>query len=209
MSRSQGNLNEESLMANFVAGSEKSFEVLIGKHSQALFSAALYLTNSLDLAEEILIEVFYRAYSELSWAEKKGGVRAWLYQLTVEIARDKLALSVEETTVVSAPEEIRENVLFDAKQLVSFSRELVLESLAALPHIEKTVFVLGDISGLSSNEIAAVLGSELSTVRAVQHAARRRIIQLIKRSPNAISGRKPQLSLTKLEPKAGSPVLHT
>ena len=209
MSRSGENLNEESLLANFVAGSEKSFEMLIGRHSQSLFSAALYLTNSLDLAEEILIEVFYRAYSELSWAEKKAGVKAWLYQLTVEIARDKLALSGEELTVEIVQEEIRENVLFDAKQLVSFSRELVLDSLAVLPHMEKTVFVLGDISGLSSIEIAAVLRSDRDTVRTIQHAARRRIIQLIKRNPNAATKHATPISLTKLEPQTGTPVLHT
>ena len=60
-------------------------------------------------------------------------------------------------------------------------RKLVVEALGALPEKERAALTLRDLEGLSTREVAAILGSSEATVRSQISAARLKIRKILRR----------------------------
>ena len=58
-------------------------------------------------------------------------------------------------------------------------RELIVEALGALPEKERAALTLRDMEGLSTREVAAILGSSEATVRSRLHLARRQLLKTL------------------------------
>ena len=146
-----------------------AFDRVMLAHQQRVYRTALGLLGRREPALDATQEVFLRLYKYLPRYDAERPLAPWLYRMTVNVCRDQ------------ARKESRHNLLRkalprrgagpDASGAVE-SAEWIREALMILAVKERTALVLRDIEGLSTKEVAEVLGSTETTVRSQISRAR-------------------------------------
>lgn len=141
---------------------------------------AYRLLGRLEDAQDAAQEVFLRL---LRHRHRVGpDLRAWLYRVTVNVCNDhhrrrKVVVQMEarEQRLDFDPAPNPERVL-----ALEERKRLVMEGLSKLPERERAAVVLRDIEGLSTAEVAAILGVEEVTVRSQASSARLKLAKYVR-----------------------------
>ncbi len=138
--------------------------VLYTEHAPALMRYLHRLTGRRDTAEDLLQETFVQALKGLDRLDAAASPKAWLFAIARHLGlnarqrrRDLLPLAGE----IAAPTVEKP----DPRQ------ERMREAIAALPEKQRETLQLRLADGLSYEEIAAVLGIPVGTVRSRLHTA--------------------------------------
>jgi RNA polymerase sigma-70 factor (ECF subfamily) len=163
------------------SGDLAAFEVLMRQHERLVLVTALRLMGNLPDAQDVSQEVFLKLYRNLGKVDGASRVASWLYRVTVNACRD-----IQRRKRPEAPVEFAENLPaggMDPQQDATQSeRQRVLEmSLRTLPEKERAALVLRDLEGLSTEEVARVLGSSEATVRSQISKARVKVRGFVER----------------------------
>jgi RNA polymerase sigma-70 factor (ECF subfamily) len=165
-----------------VAGDRAAFEELVLRHERRVLMTAWRLLGSKEDAQDAAQEVFLRLFRHLRRVDPKRPLLPWLYRMTVNVCHDlnrkrrrETDVDVEEVDTLS-PSADPEQESSRAEQM-----RLVAEALKALPEKERTAVVLRDLEGLTTAEVAGVLGSSESTVRSQISSARVKIKRFVER----------------------------
>ena len=147
------------------------------REAQVLRTAYRILGNWAD-AEDVAQEVFLRLYRHGLGFQNDAVLGGWLYRVTVNLCLDR-ARSRRPT------EELAELASQDASPESAASGEerkrRLMRALAALPAKERAAVVLREIEGLSTGEVAAILGSSEGTVRSQISQALSRLRGILER----------------------------
>jgi RNA polymerase sigma-70 factor, ECF subfamily len=168
------------------AGDPAAFAWLVARHERMVLRTALRLLGSLDRAEDAAQETFLRLHKYLRRFDESRELGPWLYRVVVNVCHD-LARSSAATRMVSlddspeiepaathgSPEEM-EGELAHRREL-----DMVQEALMTLPEKERAALVLRDIEGLTTSEVAQILGSREGTVRSQISTARVKIKRFV------------------------------
>jgi RNA polymerase sigma-70 factor (ECF subfamily) len=119
--------------------------------------------------------VFLRLLKNLDSVE--GDASAWLYRVTVNLCNDhfRRRRPVLELVDRADPAPNAERVLAMEER-----KRLLMDGLRTLPERERTAVVLRDIEGLSTREVAEILGVEEVTVRSHVSTARVRLAKYVR-----------------------------
>jgi RNA polymerase sigma-70 factor, ECF subfamily len=163
------------------AGDLAAFELLMRQHERLVLATALRLTGNMEDAQDVSQEVFLRLYKNLGKVQAADALPAWLYRVTVNACHD-----LRRRRPATAPESGAGDlaaVEIDAQTaLTQAERRRVLElSLRILPKKERAALVLRDLEGLSTEEVARVLGSSEATVRSQVSKARAKVHDFVER----------------------------
>ena len=166
-------------VSGLASGEPVTFEALLRTHEVMVARTALRLTGNRQDAQDAAQEVFLRLHRSLGKIDDSRNLSGWLYRVTVNVCRDILrkrgnADSLNEAQL-SVPSCI-ETELGRAQQF-----KLVEEALRTLPEKERAAVTLRDIEGLSTREVAEILGSSEATVRSQISAARLKIRKMLGR----------------------------
>ncbi len=137
---------------------------------------AYRLLGRLEDAQDAAQEVFLRLFRNLGRIE--GDPKAWLYRVTVNVCNDHHrqrvpVLELDERRADPAPNPERVVTLDQRKRLL-------MDGLATLPERERSSVVLRDIEGLSTAEVAAILGVAEGTVRSHISTARVKLAKYVR-----------------------------
>lgn len=162
------------------AGGLAAFELLMRRHERMVLVTALRLLGDLDDAKDVSQEVFLKLYRHLGKLET-GNLAGWLYRVTVNQCRD-----ARRRRRPAAPGELAAAMLSyrpDPRQnAVQAERRKALEmSLRLLSERERAALVLRDLQGLSTGEVARILGSSEATVRSQVCKARVKVKGFVQR----------------------------
>ena len=154
------------------SGDLAAFEMLMRQHERLVLVTALRLLGNMPDAQDVSQEVFLKLYRNLRKVDGAGSIAGWLYRVTVNACRD-----LQRRKRPEAPVEFAENLPaggMDPQQAATQAeRRRVLEMcLRMLPEKERAALVLRDLEGLSTEEVARVLGSSEATVRSQISKAR-------------------------------------
>ncbi|MGA2271431.1 MAG: sigma-70 family RNA polymerase sigma factor [Bryobacteraceae bacterium] len=163
------------------AGDLAAFELLMRQYERLVLVTALRLLGVLEDAQDASQEVFLRLYRNLSRMEASSNFPGWLYQVTVNVCHD-----MHRKRCVPAPmEEVAELPALTAdpqRTVVEAERRRALEmSLRMLSEKERAALVLRDLEGLSTEEVARVLGTTEATVRSQTSKARVKVRDFLER----------------------------
>jgi RNA polymerase sigma factor (sigma-70 family) len=152
-----------------------SWDEIVRAHSARVYRLAYRLTGNPHDAEDLTQEVFVRVFRSLS-SYTPGTFEGWLHRITTNLfldqARRKQKIRFDAFADDAdqrlpgrspTPEHALHDQLFDAD---------VEQAMAELPPDFRAAVVLCDIEGLSYDEIAAILGVKLGTVRSRIHRGR-------------------------------------
>jgi RNA polymerase sigma-70 factor (ECF subfamily) len=143
------------------AGTMSFEEVLNQRQVQLLRIAYRMLGNWAD-AEDVAQEAFVRLHRHGLGFPGEAQLAAWLCRVTVNLCLDRLRSRRPSADLPELPS--TEGSV--ESELLREERKSMLEAaLQELPLREKTAIVLREIEGLSTAEVAAIMGSTEVTVR--------------------------------------------
>ncbi len=163
---------DEDLVDAFQRGDVSAFDELVIRWDRKIQGAIYRILGSQDEARDLCQEAFLKAYRALPGFKGEARFSSWLYQIALNLCRDRMRRRKGRTFIsLDAPEggerPTRPAPGPSALELVE-ARDLsraVATAVAALPEEQRAVIVLKEYEGMTFMEIADVLGVPLSTVK--------------------------------------------
>jgi RNA polymerase sigma-70 factor (ECF subfamily) len=152
-------------------GDDRAFEEVYARYAGMVYSLALRLAGDPDEAADLTQEVFLRIYRHLGTFRGRSSLKTWVYQVGLNQCRSRLGRARPDTQPLA--EEGAEGVRPlpdpgrgpESEALAADTGRRVGEALAALPLAFREAVVLRDLEGLGYEEIAALVGVPVGTVR--------------------------------------------
>lgn len=156
---------DQELIEEVRSGHRASFSDLVKRHQRGMLRLSMRFMKDLDTAQDVVQDAFIKAYEKLNMFEGRSSFKSWLYQITINTARNKLR---ENRYDVSDIEDIQLSVAPIAeKQLVhEVVREMIQIQVDRLPFKQKTALVLRVYEDMSFSEIAEVMQCPYDTAKA-------------------------------------------
>jgi RNA polymerase sigma-70 factor (ECF subfamily) len=178
--RLEANDDTAALLRRARRGDLQAFEQIMREHDRQVFRVALRILGSVEDAQDAAQDVFLRLHRSLNRIDEDRGLGAWLYRVTVNICTDALrtrrkVIPIEDVAPVSP--ELTPLAHSEQRE----TRQRVTDALARLPEKERAAVVLREIEGLSTSEVAAILGTSEGTVRAQISMARTKLRKWLQR----------------------------
>jgi len=164
---------DEQLVEAFQAGDASAFDLLVSRWDRKIQGAVYRVVGPSEDVRDITQEAFLKAYRALPLFRKEARFSSWLYQIALNLCRDRLRRRRRSQAEVSLDllSESGEPPLStkgpSAVELIE-AREVsrtVGAAVWALPEDQREVIVLKEYEGLTFQEIADVLGLPVSTVK--------------------------------------------
>ena len=153
------------------------FERLVRMHERMVLGVAYRLLGRMEDAQDAAQEVFLKLLQKHKQID--GDPKPWLYRVTVNVCNDWYRKRI----VVAEPDERAADPSADALTLITLEerKRLLVEGLQTLGERERAAVVLRDIEGLSTSEVAKILGVEEVTVRSQICIARVKLAKYVRK----------------------------
>ena len=181
--------SDSELVAAVVAGDQNSFEPLLKRYQARVFATARRYARREDEVEDIVQEVFFKAFDKLASFRGEAPFEHWLMRLAVRTCYDFLRahqrnrettfsqISQDESDwlerVAAAPDQ--------AAEADFGARELLRRVLNQLPADARMVITLLEIEDRPVREVAALTGWSETLVKVRAFRARRRMRKSLER----------------------------
>ncbi len=152
-----------------------NFEEILAQHQQRVLRTAYRLLGRMEDAQDASQEVFLRLLKNMESVDRDPS--AWLYRVTVNVCNDHFRRRL---AVVEAPERADPAPRADRVLELDERKTLLMAGLKTLAERERTAVVLRDIEGLSTREVAEILGVEEVTVRSQICGARMKLAKYVR-----------------------------
>lgn len=179
--------SDDSLIEAVRSGELAAFNALVERYQRIVYAVALRLLRDRYLAEDITQETFLRAYTSLD-DYRGGSFRAWLLRIAHNRALDVLrAMQRRPATsldLTGADHAVRWSVEPVPASPVEHAardelRRRLEAALAMLADDQRITVILSDVEGFSYEEIAAITGVSLGTVKSRLSRGRARLRALL------------------------------
>ena len=167
---------EMQLVRRAKRGDDQAFEELVRRYDRNVFRIAQHITQNREDAEDVVQEAFLKAYSNLAKFQEQSKFYTWLVRIAVNEALMKLRRRKPERTV-SLDEEVKTEDDSLPREVADWSpnpeqmynqaelRDILTRTIQGLPAGFRTVFVLRDVEGLSTEETADALELSIPAVK--------------------------------------------
>ena len=147
-------------------GEKEAFGLLVDKYKEGVYALAYSKLSDFQDAQDVVQEVFIKAYRKLNTLRRWDSFMAWLYAITSNMCKDWIRRQSKRPDCAFV--EDQEPAVIDRASLDSYSEELALRSirdvLDSLPKTYHQVLALFYLGGMSVKEIAGFLGTPPRTV---------------------------------------------
>ncbi|HEX5217280.1 MAG TPA: sigma-70 family RNA polymerase sigma factor [Vicinamibacterales bacterium] len=184
--------DDAALVAAFRAGRHDAFEEIVRIHGNRLLGVARRIVRDDDLAQEAVQDALVSAFRARDKFAGTSLLSTWLHRITVNAALMKLRSQkrrAEDSIDALLPTfkddgHHREQFVAwderaDTKLERADTRRMVRAAIDQLPDSYRTVLVMRDIEGLSTEETATALGLTANAVKIRLHRARMALRTLI------------------------------
>lgn len=172
---------DRQLMARAQAGEPAAITALYDLHARLLLGIGARILRDVREAEDVLHDVFVEVWQKArDYDPGRGSVQAWLCLRMRSRALDRLR-SVRRVRPVGSEAALgAEHRIMNHDQLSEApDRRAAVEALGHLPAEQREVLNLAYFQGLSSSEIAALLGVPVGTVKSRTAAALSKLRKLL------------------------------
>jgi RNA polymerase sigma-70 factor (ECF subfamily) len=171
---------DDEIVARVVAGETFLFELLMRRHNQRVYRTVRAILGADDEAEDVMQQTYLNAYSHLSSFAGNSRFSTWLTSIAVNEAlgrrrkSGKAALSIVKSTDDDDPIlRIRSEAPDPEQQVMTSELQHLLEQeIMALPEHYRSVLMLRQVEGLSTEETAESLGVSTDVVKTRLRRAR-------------------------------------
>lgn len=165
---------DAELVRRSLAGEQKAFEVLVRVYHERIFRLVYYRLRSQADAEDLVQEVFVKAYRKLHKLQEPGSFMSWLYSIAVNSVRDHGRKRSLRAMFLSEAKD-GEIEIPDSGGMENVEKNAFWRHVDKLSNLlgarEREVFLLRFLDGLEIKEIAAVINRSEGTVKTSLHRA--------------------------------------
>ena len=165
--------SDEQLLALFRAGSDDAFGAIHDRYRQRLFA---YVRQMLGAgprqdAEDVLQDVFVRAYGALRADRREVHLRAWLYRVAHNRCIDHLRKPVPPAAELF---EVSRKPLHDPIEEAQRREDLaqLVEDVGRLPEHQRSALLMREIDGMAYADLARALDVTVPAVKSLLVRAR-------------------------------------
>jgi RNA polymerase sigma-70 factor (ECF subfamily) len=176
-------LADPELVDLLATGDARALEVLYDRYSRAVFSFALRMLGDRATAEELVQEVYVRAWQQARrFSEGRGTFITWLLSITHNMAIDEIRRRnrrpqrADSADPVLMLTNVRDDTApVDDQAVLSTVREEIVQAMASLPESQRSTIELAYFHGLTQREIAELQGEPLGTIKTRMRLAVRKL----------------------------------
>lgn len=159
----------------------RAFEQLVNQYSEQLYWQVRRIVLTHDDANDVLQNVFLKAWSKLDTFHQDSKISTWLYRIALNESLDfmrrkktqMVSMDNEETTVGS-------RLLADEYFSGTEVEALLQEAIAQLPDVQRTVFNMRYFDDMKYSEISEILQTSEGSLKASYHIAVKKISEFFK-----------------------------
>jgi RNA polymerase sigma-70 factor (ECF subfamily) len=142
-----------------------------------VYRFALRLSGDPHAAEDLTQETFLRAWRRRGQLRDPAAVRVWLFRITANLWRDQLRRGRYPVAQAGPLQDVASDSTQPPERLAAVQDELrqALEAMAELPPRQREVLYLSACEGMTSAEVAEVLGLSPAAVKASLSLARQKM----------------------------------
>jgi RNA polymerase sigma-70 factor (ECF subfamily) len=157
-------------------GDKHAFALMVDAHSDKIYRLALKMLGNEQDAEDVLQEVFIKAFNNIQGFEGRSKVSTWLYRIAVNeslmLLRKRKGVTVdidqeyETNDGELMPRQITDWCCLPEKELMSGeTRQAINLAIQSLSDANRAAFLLRDVEGLSTQDAAEVLNISESALK--------------------------------------------
>jgi len=179
-------MSDHRLIAQFKEGSMEAMEAIVDRYENRIFTFGLKMCGQLQDAEDITQDTFLNAFKYLDSFREETKLKNWLFKLAATACiRKRRKKKCEPDHELSLETSFaNEDGSFGTYDIPDWSDEpsnnvlqaemknVINQSIKALPHKYRLVFNLRDIEGFSTKETAEILEISIEAVKTRLHRAR-------------------------------------
>ena len=156
----------------------KAFEMLVSQYSPPLYRQIRRIVLNHDDANDVLQNVFLKAWQKLSSFEGRSKLSSWLYRIAINEALDfmrkakqNISLSSDAAETNAVATLLLADNFFDGDE----AEALLQQALHELPDMQRTVFQLKYYEDMKYSEISEILQTSEGALKASYHIAVKKI----------------------------------
>jgi len=181
---------ELELVQRVQVGDSAAFRIIIQRNNRRLFRIARSILKNDSEAEDVVQEVYVRAFEHLSEFRGEAALATWLARIAINEAQGRLRRqrpSVDLAVLDSGGNGVSEVIPFplnpnsDPERAAAQRevRRLMEQAIDELPDAFRVVFVMRIVEGMSIEETASFLDLREETVKTRVHRARHLLRQAL------------------------------
>ncbi len=188
-------VSDRDLLMGVRGGDEAAFSELIGRKTRPLLQLVQRILGDVEEARDVVQVTFFRVWENRARFDLRWSPNTWIYRIASNLAIDHLRSrrtreKVDEPVRLHLRQVADVNAAGDLDGLQQGEVTAIFRELAAgLSDKQRMAFLLKEVEGLSSTEVAEVMSCRESTVRNhlfnARHYLRR---ELAKRYPEYAAG---------------------
>jgi RNA polymerase sigma-70 factor (ECF subfamily) len=165
---------EDTLVARCLAGESEAYRPLVQRHQRVVFSVAFRMLGSRADAEDVSQQAFVDAYAALDRFRSEGRKNAfatWVIRIAVNRCKDVLKSKKRTEEPLEADVAAREAMFAhdlrdpEAHLIKTRARSRLEDALFQVPDKYREVLILKDVEELAYEEIHAILGLPITTLK--------------------------------------------
>ncbi len=178
-------------------GEEMALDELIERKTNPLLKMVFRILNDTEEARDVVQVTFFRLWEKRDRFDERWSPNTWIYRIATNLAIDQLRSRRSRQKSLEpirlhlqdsfASRSRRDRAQVHENEVMGIFQELA----ADLTEKQRTVFLLREVEGLASKEVAQIVGCRESTVRNHLFNARKHLRRgLLERYPEYASGRR-------------------
>ena len=182
-------MDDLKIIESCLLGNTQIFSRLIDNYKNMVYNLAYRMSNNPHEAEDISQEAFLRAYQSLARFNPSYKFSTWLYQITLNIIRDKFKRKEIDYVSLDTPVETDDSEFFpqpadftnNPEQIITQKENIqaIQQAILSLPLKYREVLVLRHLQDLSYIEIANILKLPQGTVKIRLYRAREQLRKIL------------------------------
>ena len=158
----------------------EGFAVLVKQYSEKLYWKVRRIVLSHEDANDVLQNVFIKAWSNLQNFQGKSSLSTWLYRIAINesldfLRKQKLADKVSADEDVSVASRLMSDEYFDGDEV----QTRLQEAVARLPEVQRMVFNLKYFEEMKYSEMSQILNTSEGALKASYHLAVKKITEYL------------------------------
>ena len=159
----------------------KAFEQLVNQYSEQLYWQVRRIVLLHEDADDVLQNVFLKAWSKLDSFHQESKISTWLYRIALNESLDFMRR--KKTQMVSTDDDetmVGSTLMADDYFNGTEVETMLQEAIAQLPDVQRTVFNMRYFDDMKYSEISEILQTSEGSLKASYHIAVKKISEFFK-----------------------------
>ncbi|HEY0371970.1 MAG TPA: RNA polymerase sigma factor [Thermoanaerobaculia bacterium] len=165
-------LTDEEVVRRVVAGEQELFELLLRRYNQRIYRAVRAMLRDPEDAEDVMQQAYVSAYRHLHQFEGRSAFSTWLTKIALREASARNRKTVERGSDTTMMHLVEPSPDPETRAVAADLMQHVEAEVAALAETYRSVLLLREVEGLSTEETAACLEISTDVVKTRLHRAR-------------------------------------